>query len=83
MVIPEYPYRALTRGIEGEVIVEYSLDELGKVIEAEIVSAEPSTIFNRHVLKAIRSSTFNPRKIDGKPVPAEDLVEKYVFVLES
>ncbi|HEX7025780.1 MAG TPA: M56 family metallopeptidase [Gammaproteobacteria bacterium] len=83
MVIPDYPSRALRRGIEGEVIVEYSIDERGKVIEAEILSAEPSTIFNRHVLKAIKNSIFNPRQIDGKPVPARGLVEKYVFVLES
>lgn len=83
MVVPEYPRRALTRGIEGEVTVEYSIDEQGKVVAAEILSSHPSSIFNRHVLKAIKNSTFNPRRIDGNPVPAEGLIEKYVFVLES
>lgn len=82
MVIPEYPYRARTRGVEGEVTVEYSLDEHGRVVDAEIVSS-PSTLFNRHVIKAIKSSTFLPRMVNGKPVPAEGLVEKYVFVLET
>lgn len=82
MVIPEYPFRARSRGIEGEVTVEYSIDEHGKVIDAEIVSS-PSSLFNRHVMKAIKNSTFLPRMVNGKPVPAEGLIEKYVFVLES
>lgn len=82
MVIPEYPFRARSRGIEGEVTVEYSIDEHGKVVDAEIVSS-PSSLFNRHVMKAIKNSTFLPRMVNGKPVPAEGLIEKYVFVLET
>lgn len=82
MVIPEYPFRARSRGIEGEVTVEYSIDEHGKVVDAEIVSS-PSSLLNRHVMKAIKNSTFLPRLVNGKPVRAEGLIEKYVFVLES
>ena len=83
MVIPKYPYRARTRGIEGEVTVEYSIDQHGKVVDAEVISAVPNNTFDRQVLRAIKQSTFIPRRINGKPVATQGLRETYVFVLES
>lgn len=83
MVIPKYPNKARYQGIEGEVTVKYSIDELGNVTDATIVSAQPMKIFDRHVLKAIKRSTFTPRMVNGQAVPATGLLEKYVFVLNS
>lgn len=83
MIVPKYPNWALYRGLEGEVTVEYSIDEYGRVIDAKIISASPKNTFDHQVLKAIRKSTFTPRKINGKPVLTEGLVEKYTFVMES
>ncbi len=83
MVIPKYPLRAARRGIEGKIIVEYDLDQTGKVVAAQIVSASPENIFDKYVLKAIKKSEFIPKKINGKAVAAEGLRERYVFVLES
>lgn len=83
LVVPKYPRRALSRGIEGEVTVEYSLDKFGKVINARIVSIGNSKVFNRTALKAIKNSVFSPSTLNGQPVAAMGLYEKYVFVLES
>lgn len=83
MIIPRYPNRAQHRGIEGEVKVEYSLDKFGKVTEAQVVSAQPPRLFDRQVLKAIKKSTYHPRRINGQAVAASGLIEKYVFVIES
>lgn len=83
LAIPKYPRRALSRGIEGEVTVEYSLDEFGKVTSAKIVSTGVTKIFNRSALKALKKSTFSPRMLNGRPVVTRGLKEKYIFVLES
>ncbi len=82
-VLPKYPRKAQNRGIEGKVIVEYSLDSHGNVVDARVVSASPKKVFDRQVLKAIKQSTFNPRKVGGLAVMASGLQEKYIFVLES
>ncbi len=83
MVTPKYPHLARLKGIEGEVQVQYSIDELGQVTEAKIISATPSKIFDNPALKAIKKSKFNPRKVNGKAVAAINLTEKYIFILKS
>lgn len=83
LVVPKYPRKALTKGIEGEVKVEYSLNKFGEVIDARIVSASPTSIFDKHVLKAIKKSSFQPQRVNGKAVATNNLTEKFVFVLKS
>ncbi len=62
---PVYPPRARRRGIEGRVLVEFTISETGAVEDPEILEAEPPRIFDRAVLRAIRRWKFNPRMIDG------------------
>ncbi len=82
-VTPNYPRRAQQRGIEGELTVEFSIDTVGQVINAKIINAQPSGVFERAVLNAVHQNRYSPQKIDGKPVPVSGIQEKYVFVLES
>ena len=46
-VAPQYPRRALSRGIEGYVIVEYTVTKLGTVRDPVVIDAKPETMFNR------------------------------------
>lgn len=63
-VNPQYPSRALSRGIEGWVDVEFTITAAGTVKDPVVVDAEPSGIFNRTALRAIRKWKYNP-KVDG------------------
>lgn len=67
-VDPEYPPRAQQRGIEGWVIVEFTITPLGTVEDPTVVNANPPGIFEQSVLRAIRRWRYNPRVVDGKPV---------------
>jgi len=67
-VPPQYPEKALQRGIEGRVLVEFTISKGGTVKDAKVVAAEPSSIFNKAALKAVSQWKYNPKIENGKAV---------------
>jgi protein TonB len=61
---PDYPPRALARGLEGWVQVQFTITPTGTVTDAKVVNAEPKNIFDDAALKAISRWRYNP-KVDG------------------
>jgi protein TonB len=60
-VEPRYPRRALSRGIEGRVVVAYTIQPDGSTSDLEVVEAEPPKIFDRSALEAVRQWRFAPQ----------------------
>ena len=69
-VSPEYPPEAARRGIEGSVGVTFTVSSDGKVSDIIIVNAEPSDIFDRAAVDAVRRWRYEPKKVGGVPVEA-------------
>jgi len=67
-IAPDYPARALRRGIEGRVLLEFTIGRTGAVENAKVIAAEPSSIFNAAALKAVRQWRYNPKIENGAPV---------------
>lgn len=67
-VPPQYPERAMQRGIEGRVLVQFTISKSGAVKDPKVIAAEPSSIFNKAALKAIRQWKYNPKILNGKAV---------------
>lgn len=67
-VSPEYPERALMRGIEGRVTIEFTIKPNGEIAKLSIVSAEPSDVFNEAALTAIKKWKFKQKIVDGVAV---------------
>jgi protein TonB len=65
---PEYPPRALSRGIEGWVIVQFNITAAGTVKDPVVVDAEPKGIFDDAAIKAILRWRFNPKIEEGVAV---------------
>lgn len=63
-IAPDYPPRALSRGLEGWVQVQFTITATGTVKDAVVVNAEPKNIFDDAALKAIARWRYNPR-VDG------------------
>lgn len=63
-IAPDYPPRALSRGLEGWVQVQFTITATGTVKDAIVVNAEPKNIFDEAALKAIARWRYNPR-VDG------------------
>ncbi|GAB1260651.1 TonB family protein [Aurantivibrio plasticivorans] len=83
VVKPRYPRNALQRGIEGEVTVQFAVNHEGAVIESKIIEASPKGVFDRHVLRAIQQSSYQPNQEHTSQTTKHYGTEVYKFVIES
>ena len=80
---PDYPMQARQRGIEGWVVVEFTISTAGTVKDAEVVASEPGTVFDRAAVQAVRKWKYNPKIVDGKPVERPGVKVRLDFEMES
>ncbi len=83
-VAPEYPRNAAQRGIEGYVVVRFTVTAAGttrdvEVVEAATTDGRPTTLFNRSAIRAAERFRFRPRVIDGEPVEVAGVSYRFVF----
>ena len=94
-VQPVYPRRAQERGIEGYVIVAFTITESGTIEDPYIIEGKcrsnnnrdgdynDCTMFNSATMRAALKLKYKPTVRDGKTVAVEDVPHKYTFELES
>ena len=82
-VAPVYPQRAIERGIEGYVIVEFTVTKTGAVRDPKVVECYPSTIFNKAALAAALKFKYKPRVVNGEPIEVHGVLNKITFQLED
>ena len=81
-VSPVYPQRALQRGIEGWVLVEFTVTTSGSTQGIKVVDAEPQNIFDRAAIEAAQKFKYKPRVIDGQAVEVSGVQNLIRFELE-
>ena len=81
-VAPIYPNRALTRGIEGNCIVEYTVTRNGTTKGVKVVECTSSLFANASV-KAAAKFKYKPRVINGQPIDVPGVMHKITFELEN
>ena len=79
---PDYPPRALSRGLQGWVIVQFTISATGTVKDAKVVDSSNS-VFNDAALKAIARWRYNPKVEEGVAVERVGVQTKLVFQLEN
>jgi protein TonB len=82
-IAPDYPPRALSRGIEGWVQVQLTITPTGTVKNPTVVAAEPTGIFDDAALKAISRWRYNPRVEGGVAVERVGVQTVIRFQLEG
>lgn len=82
-VAPQYPQRALSRGIQGWCLVEFTVTENGTVIDPVVLDAEPANIFNSSSTRAVLRFKYNPRVVDGEPVPVPGVRKLFTYQLDD
>jgi len=84
-VEPIYPSRAMSRGIEGYVILEFTVLASGAVDENSIVVLEgqPEGMFDSAAIRAVRKWKYRPKIENGQPVPQYGIRTKLTFQLEN
>ena len=67
-VAPQYPRRAASKGIEGYVVLEFTVSKLGTVVDPKVIEADPPNIFNRAAINAAKKFKYKPKIEDGKAI---------------
>jgi TonB family protein len=62
-----YPEDALAAGIEGAVSVDLVIDQMGRVVDAQVRRSVP--LLDDAALQAVRSWRYNPAIVNGHAVP--------------
>lgn len=81
-VAPVYPQRAMARGMEGWVLVEFTVTASGTVKNPQVIDSDPANVFDRAALEAAEKFKYKPRVINGKPVEVEGVQNLIRFELE-
>ncbi len=81
-VVPIYPRQAAVLGLEGHVIVSFTVTTTGTVRDVIIIEST-NAIFNRAAVQAALKFKYKPRVIDGVPVEVHDVQTKLTFLLED
>ncbi len=79
---PAYPRTQASRGIEGYVIVQFTVNKMGAVENIVIVESTNSG-FNKNSIRAVSKYKYKPRVIDGIAVEVHNVMEKISFKLET
>lgn len=82
-VVPVYPYRALKRGIEGEVRVRFTVSASGSVKDPKVIHSRPKKMFDRAVLSALKDYRFKPLIMAGEAQSVRNVEEDFIFRIQS
>jgi TonB family protein len=66
-VAPVYPPIAQSARIQGDVVIEATIDEEGKVADARVVKSVP--LLDQAALDAVRQWEYQPSLLNGVPTP--------------
>jgi len=80
-VAPIYPRRAQTRGIEGYVVLEFTVTKTGAVKDPIVVEAKPPGIFDRAASNAALKFKYKPKVVNGEPIEVPGVRNRITFEL--
>jgi len=97
-VRPDYPRMALQRGWFGWVLLEFTVDRNGRVVDPVIIEScvetyrpggskecvdSPGRIFDRPALAAVQKYKYKPKVVDGEPIETHGVQNKLTFILNE
>ena len=82
-VAPTYPRRMAARGIEGWVLLEFSVDQLGRVQNPRVIDAQPAGGFSKAAIDAVLRYKYKPKVFDGKATWVHGVQTRMVFQLDN
>lgn len=81
-VAPVYPARALSRGLEGYVDMQFTVTTTGTVKDPAVLFST-SSLFERAATRAVLKFKYKPRVVDGVPVEVPGVKTRITFQIEE
>lgn len=82
-VAPIYPRRAMSRGVVGYCIVEYTVTKAGATRDPQAVDCQPQGYFEQASVQAALKFKYKPRVIDGDAIDVPGVQNKFTYELEK
>lgn len=82
-VAPMYPDSAASRGIEGYVLLEFTVTETGATADPVVIEAQPQGIFDDAAKKAVLKFKYKPRIDNGRPMRVPGVRQVITFKLDK
>ncbi|MGD2129704.1 MAG: energy transducer TonB [Lysobacterales bacterium] len=83
-VAPIYPQRALSRGIEGYCVVQYTVTRQGTIRDPFVIEDQcTSSLFHRASVQAALKFKYKPRVIDGQAVEVPGVQNKFTYEIQE
>ena len=82
-VPPIYPRRAQERGIEGCVMLEFTVTKVGSVREPVVLWSVPSGIFDRAAMRSALKFKYKPQIRDGEAIEVKGVLNQITFIIED
>jgi protein TonB len=83
-VAPIYPQRALSRGIEGFCVVQYTVTRQGTIRDPIVIEDMcTSSLFHRASLQAALKFKYKPRVMDGQAVEVPGVQNKFTYEIQE
>jgi periplasmic protein TonB len=79
-VAPQYPRRAADLGLEGYVLLEFTVTREGTVRDPQVIESSDS-LFDRAAIEAVLRFRYRPRVIDGEAVEVPGVKFRITFRL--
>jgi protein TonB len=83
-VAPIYPQRALSRGIEGYCVVQYTVTRQGTIANPFVVEDQcTSSLFHSASVAAALKFKYKPRVVDGQAIEVPGVQNKFTYEIEE
>ena len=83
-VAPIYPQRALSRGVEGFCVVQYTVTKQGTIRDPFVIEDQcTSSLFHRASVQAAMKFKYKPRVIDGQAVEVPGVQNKFTYEIQQ
>lgn len=82
-VLPRYPNRALSRGIEGWVLLEFTISPIGQAMNPIVIDADPPGIFDRSAINAVKKWKYRPKTEEGRAVARPGVRQMITFQISE
>ncbi|MBI3771894.1 MAG: energy transducer TonB [Gammaproteobacteria bacterium] len=80
-VPPVYPWRAKKMGLQGRVVLQVGLDDVGRITQAAVHQSSGVTLLDEAALAAVQQWRCQPAMSNGRAVPAVAL-QPFNFTLK-
>lgn len=77
-VLPIYPRRAEIQGLEGWVVLEFTVNETGATQDIRVLESS-NRMFEKAAVRSVEKYKYRPRVVNGRPVKVTGIKHKVTF----